>query len=237
MLTLILAESSIETVPGQLTRHPSVIAHAQRKRKRPSSLILDRTYHHSAMKTLEAREPARNLAKRGRPDITFHVLLQALGSPLNREGLLRVYVHTVDDRVIDVDPRLRLPRNYDRFIGILEQLFEAGRVPPDEPPLLRLRKCTLPSLVKESEASMVVAFSTIGEPMTLDDACSRLARTPAPLTFVGGFAYSHFESSTTDLANHVFSIDREPLDAWIVAGRVVYEFERAIGLPQRRLRS
>ena len=235
-MTLILAESSIERVPDQLTRHPSVIAHAQRRRKNPSSLILDRTYHHSAMKTLEAREPARNLAKRGRPDITFHVLLQALGSPLNREGLLRVYVHTVDDRVIDVDPKLRLPRNYDRFIGVLEQLYETGRVPPDEPPLLRLRKCTLPSLVRESAASMTVAFSTVGEPLTVKDACSRLAETPAPLTLIGGFAHSHFEPSTTDLANNVFSIDREPLDAWVVAGRVIYEYECAIGLPERRLR-
>jgi len=234
-LTLILAESSIEKVPKQLAKHPSVIAHARRRRRDPSSLILDRTYHHSAMKTLEGQASTPDMSKRGRPDIAFHVLLQALGSPLNHEGLLRVYIHTVDDKVIDVDPNLRLPRNYDRFIGILEQLYETGSVPPGETPLLRIRKCTLSTLVKESGTSMTVAFSTTGKPVTMKDACSWLAETPAPVVLIGGFPRSHFQQSTTELADRVFSIDRESLEAWIVTGRVIYEYECSIGLPERRL--
>lgn len=237
MLTLILAESSIERMPKQLVGHPSVIADARRRRKAPGSLILDRSHHHSAMRTLERQEFTQDMAKRGRPDIAFHVLLQALGSPLNREGLLRIYVHTVGDDVIDVDPSLRLPRNYDRFIGILEQLYETGSVPPGEPPLLRIRKSTLPSLVKELAASMVVAFSTAGKPLTVESACSMLAETSKPVILIGGFARSHFQQSTTQVTDHIFSIDRESLDAWIVTGRVIYEYERAIGLPERRLQS
>jgi rRNA small subunit pseudouridine methyltransferase Nep1 len=237
MLTLILAESSIERVPKQLTGHPSVIANARRRGKDPGSLILDRSYHHSAMRILERQELAQDVGKRGRPDIAFHVLLQALGSPLNREGLLRIYIHTVNDNVVDVDPSLRLPRNYDRFIGLLEQLYEAGGVPPGESPLLRIRKCTLPSLAKELAASMIVAFSTLGKPLTAKDVCSMLAQTPAPVIIIGGFARSHFQQSTTQLADHIFSVDKEPLDAWIVAARAIYEYECAINLTERRLLS
>jgi len=113
MLTLILAESSIERMPPQLVKHPSVIAHARRKRKEPSSLVLDLSYHHSAIKAAERRDPSEDFLKRGRPDIAFHVLLSALGSPLNLEGLLRTYVHTIEDKVIEVDPQVRVPRNYD----------------------------------------------------------------------------------------------------------------------------
>jgi rRNA small subunit pseudouridine methyltransferase Nep1 len=236
VLTLILAESSIERIPPQLVKHPSVIAHARRKRREPSSLILDRSYHHSAIRAAEGKDPSGDFLKRGRPDITFHVLLQALGSPLNREGLLRTYVHTIEDSVIDVDSRVKLPRNYDRFIGLLEQLYEERSVPQGEQPLLSIRKCALPELVRESGVSTLVAFSTLGKPASVKDACVPIVEADAPAVLIGGFAHSHFSKSTTQLASHLFSIDRESLDAWVVAARVIYQYECGIHLPYRRLR-
>ena len=146
-------------------------------------------------------------------------------------------VHTIDDQVIDMDPRVRLPRNYDRFIGLLEQLYDEKSVPPSEQPLLRIRQCTLPKLVEESGASTVVAFSTLGKPASVKDACVPIVGTDSPAVLIGGFAHSHFHESTMQLANHVFSIDKDPLDAWIVAGRVIYEYECGIHLIQRRLRA
>lgn len=237
VLTLILAESSIERMHPQLVKHPSVVAHARRKNREPSSLILDRSYHHSAIKAAEGRHPSEDFLKRGRPDIAFHVLLQALGSPLNLEGLLKTYVHTIDDQVIEIDQRVRLPRNYDRFIGLLEQLYDEKSVPPDHQPLLRIRGCTLPKLVEESGASTVVAFSTLGKPASVKDACMPIVSADSPAVLIGGFAHSHFHESTVRLANHVFSVDKDPLDAWIVAGRVIYEYECGIRLIQRRLRT
>jgi len=186
---------------------------------------------------LEKQDKSQSFAKRGRPDIAFHVLLQVLGSPLNREGLLRMCVHTVENKLIEIDPSLRLPRNYDRFIGLLEQLYECKTVPPGESPLLRLRECELRRLVEESNASVTVAFSTTGKSLTMQEACSVILRADAPLVLVGGFAHAHFEQSTVQVADHMFSIDREPLDAWVVAARLIYEYERGIGLPQKRLES
>ena len=237
MLSLIIAESSIEQMPSQLVRHPSVIAHARRKSRDPSSLILDRSYHHSAIRAAEAHDPSGKFLKRGRPDIVFHVLLQALGSPLNFEGLLRTYIHTIDDKVIDVDPRTRIPRNYDRFIGLLEQLYIENSVPPGEQSLLRIRKCSLPRLIDELGTSTVVAFSTLGKTASVKDACSLMAKGHAPAVLIGGFAHSHFSQSTLQLANHIFSIDKDPLDAWVVAARIIYEYECGINMPERRLKS
>lgn len=160
-----------------------------------------------------------------------------MGSPLNLEGLLRTYVHTIEDKVIDVDPRVKLPRNYDRFIGLLEQLYEEKSVPPGEQPLLRIRECALSKLVRESGTSTVVAFSTLGKLTSVKDACSPIVKADAPAVLIGGFAHSHFNESTARLASHVFSIDKEPLDACVVAARVIYEYECGIHLPRRRLRS
>ncbi len=236
MLTLVLAESSIERIPERLRKHPSVVAHAKKRGKDPSLLILDRSYHHSAMRTLEDSDPSITSGKHGRPDIAFHVLLQALGCPLSREGLLRTYVHTVEDRVIEIDPAVRLPRNYDRFIGILEQLYEHQRVPLDEHPLLSLRQSALPGLIRELEPSMTLAFSTVGTLKSMRDACSHLLGTGRPVALIGGFARSHFDQSTLRLADRVFSIDKEGLDAWVVAARLVYEYECGLGLPEKRIR-
>jgi rRNA small subunit pseudouridine methyltransferase Nep1 len=148
---------------------------------------------------------------------------------------LRTNVHIIDDNVTDVDPRVKLPRNYERFIGLLEQLYEEKSMPPGEQPLLSIRKCTLLELVRESRVSTVVAFSTIGKPASMKDACVPIVEAHVPAALIGGFAHSHSSESTIQLASHLFSIDREPLDAWVVAARVIYEY--GINLPQIRLRT
>ncbi|MCP8317603.1 MAG: 16S rRNA methyltransferase, partial [archaeon] len=61
-LVLILAESALELIPHELWKHPSVVKHASSKGKKVSEILLDRSYHHSAMLRLKDSE------KRGRPD-------------------------------------------------------------------------------------------------------------------------------------------------------------------------
>ena len=41
MLSLILAESSLELVPTELQNHPSVLAHSQKIEKNPAEILLD----------------------------------------------------------------------------------------------------------------------------------------------------------------------------------------------------
>jgi rRNA small subunit pseudouridine methyltransferase Nep1 len=84
--------------------------------------------------------------RQGRPDIIHLTLLGALGSPLNLEGLLRVYVHTYNNHIITFKPEIRLPRNFNRFIGLMEQLFEKRKVPPEEV-LMTLRGGSLEKLL------------------------------------------------------------------------------------------
>jgi len=48
-----------------------------------------------------------------RPDITHQCLLMLLDSPLNRAGLLQVYVHTAKGVLIEVNPQTRIPRTFN----------------------------------------------------------------------------------------------------------------------------
>jgi len=58
-----------------------------------------------------------------RPDITHQCLLMLLDSPLNRAGLLQVYIHTQKKVLIEVNPQTRIPRTFDRFCGVMVQLL------------------------------------------------------------------------------------------------------------------
>jgi len=232
MLTLIIAESALETIPENLWNHPTIKKLSKTRQRPPNQILLDRSYHHTAMKNLENNE------KRGRPDITHFALLEALGSPLNREKQFATYVHTLSDFTIQINNETRLPRNYNRFTSLMEQLFETHRVPPNknEKPLLTLKQQTLTQLIKEDvKPTRVLALTRAGKPQTLEDTISNLAKTDKACVLIGGFPKGHFTKTTTELADEMVCIDSEMLETWTVVSRTIYEYERALSLPQRRL--
>lgn len=40
-------------------------------------------------------------------------------SPLNRAGLLQVYIHTENNVLIEINPQTRIPRTFKRFAGLM----------------------------------------------------------------------------------------------------------------------
>lgn len=223
VLSLILAESSIELVPNELANHPAIVTWAHRKRKDPRRLILDQTHHHAAILRL-----GRSGAGRGRPDIAHFCLLLALGSPLNLMGQLRCFVHTRDDRTITVSPRARLPRNTERFMSLLEQLYEQSVVPAVGPPLLSLDKGNISKIIKEQNGDVVVALTTHGTPRPMPEVALKLSEHKRPVLLIGAFPEGHFSKTTMELANESYRIDRRRLEAWTVVARAIYDYELAI---------
>jgi rRNA small subunit pseudouridine methyltransferase Nep1 len=222
ILSLILAESSIELVPNELVHHPAILKWAKRKRKDPHSLILDQTYHHSAILRLGHRGSGR-----GRPDIAHLSLLLALGSPLNLSGRLRCYVHTRDNNIIEVDSKARLPRNTDRFTSLLEQLYQERVVPPTGPPLLSIKPGSIGNLIDEISGA-AIALTSKGLPKRMDEVASRLAEHHNPALLVGGFPKGNFSQDTVAKAKESYRIHNQGLEAWTVVARVIYDYERAI---------
>ena len=230
MITFILAESSLEVIPTELRSNPIIIKQARRRGLKPTSMLLDVSIHHQLIHGLADHE------RRGRPDIIHITLLSVLGSPLCKEKLLQVYVHTRDNSVIEVDSSTRLPRVYNRFTGLMSQLFDVGKVPPSsEKPLLKIEKETLASLLKRIAPTSVTLFTRNGEPSTVEDVMSQLSKESKPVIMVGGFPNGHLSEENAKLAQRKVSIDKSMLETWVVASRIIYEYERAIGLPTRRL--
>ena len=224
-MALVLAESSIELVPNEIVGHPSITSMAKRKGKDPHGLVLDQSYHHSALLKLPGSGRGR-----GRPDIAHSTLLAALGSPLNLDGGLECYVHTIDDHVITIDRGARLPKNTDRFSSLLEQLYLESVVPRSGKPLMSIRRQSLKKLLDGISADLVVALTTRGRPMEMREVAVELQRARRPAVLVGGFPVGHFSPQTLQLSSERYRIDRRKLEASTIVSRAIYDYERSIGL-------
>ena len=218
-LTLALVESALQLVPVEIQAHLQVKEYAKRRQKSPGQVLLDRAFHNAAMQRLARIHYKIPPEKMGRPDIVHNTLLQVLETPLNWEGHLRTFVHTQDDYVISINPKIRLPKNYVRFVGLIEQLFDQGQVPRTGDPLLRIEKMSFLELVGKVKPTRVLGLSTLGKPMLLREVAQHASELKDPLVLVGGFPRGHFADNTRKLVNEMFRADRRSLDAWVVAGR------------------
>lgn len=63
-----------------------------------------------------------------RPDIVHDCLKTLLDSPLNKAGLLQIYIHTATNVLIEVNPSLRIPRTYKRFAGLMAELIDKHKI-------------------------------------------------------------------------------------------------------------
>jgi len=224
MINIVLAESALETVPAEIADHPSVKRPAERKGKDPTNTLLDISYHYTAMKDL------KDWDRRGRPDITYVTLLTLLESPLNKEGRLSIYVHTVKDFIISVDPEVKLPRNYTRFEGLMEQLFEVFKVPPKGKPLMTLKRGTLRDLIRVVGPSSTFFLTEDGRKAKIESFAKKVVKEDRPLIVIGGFQRGEFSKENLELADERVSVYKEPLDTWVVAAMVAHELGKALGI-------
>jgi rRNA small subunit pseudouridine methyltransferase Nep1 len=223
-LTLVLAESALELVPDQVKRHPAVANDARRRGREATSILLDRSIHHAAMGKLKEDY------KRGRPDLVHVTLLSLTGTPLFLDGMLKIYVHTFDDVIVELAAGTRIPKNYLRFRNLMEKHL-SERVDTD---LIKIYDRPIDALIRKTiRPDLVIGLSTQGELKAPEEVARRLADTTNPVLLIGGFPHGHFGDRTTRVLNEVARIHEMPLDAHVVAARIAYEVEKANEMSSR----
>ena len=230
MLNIILLECALELVPSEISSLKQIQKHATRRGKKSTELLLDQTHHGQAMTKLTDSE------RRGRPDITFLSLMSILETPLCKEGLLGVYLHLQDGRIVEVRSDVRLPRNYDRFVGLMEQLLLSGRVPPNGESLLQIIKQPLDHLMADLKAEQTILATEKGEMTTINGLSNLMPTDPSKAVIVGVGAFPHgdFSESTTSLFDIKLEFDREVMMAWHVCSEVVWIYSQNIGIIEKR---
>lgn len=223
-LVVVLLEAALETVPPSIADHPAVVKTASRRGKRPTEILLDASLHYHAMRRL----PKAN--KRGRPDIVHISLLEVLESPLCKRGYLKVAVHTVEGHALFVDPLTRLPKNYNRFVGLMEQLFKSGQVPPGtSKPLMYLKTMKLEDLLRDLPANGMILLDEKCEYKPIHTIVDYALKEKLAIG-IGAFPRGDFEDATRQQATYCYSIYEEPLATHVVVSRVISAAEKFYGL-------
>jgi rRNA small subunit pseudouridine methyltransferase Nep1 len=164
--------------------------------------------------------------KRGRPDLIHFCLLEACSIPLYFENKIRVFVHTIDNKVIFVGKDVRLPKSYHRFVGLIEKLYSTDKIEENNKKLLEIKEMDFESLIKEinpkktlglSRKGLVSSYQKVAQEIH-DDTC----------VVIGGFSKGHFSDMIKKHFDRTVSVDRNPLEAHIIISRLLYEYEKRI---------
>jgi len=215
LLNLVLAESALELVPKEIRRSPAVVSDSRRRGVDASRILLDRSFHHSAMSRLKDSE------KRGRPDLVHVALLSATGTPFFLDGLVKVFVHTYDDVILDIAPKTRIPKNYLRFRGLMEEAL--GERP--QKGLIKVYPMRVKELARKLTAGPVLGLSVQGRSTTVEQLARTIVTAREPLVIVGGFPHGHFSEETLSALDQLVRIHAKPLEAHVVISRLLYEVE------------
>jgi len=217
LLTLILAEAELERIPSSIQHHPQIKSYAKKKNQPVTDLVLDASYHHAAMKKLP------DWTRRGRPDIVHRCALFALDSLANKNGCLQFYIHTRNDHVIWINPETRLPRQYHRFIGLIEQLMKKKQIISSNEVLLTYEQKTLKELLTNNlhdcfllweKGKMTSLFQTFEQKKDID------------LTFViGGFPHGDFHQAT-NIINQKIAVEQDSITASYLLAKTICTFEQ-----------
>lgn len=165
------------------------------------------------------------LAKTGRdiadarPDITHQCLLTLLDSPLNKAGLLQVYIHTTKGVLIEVNPHVRIPRTFKRFSGLMVQLLHKLSIRGVNGPEKLLKVIKNPVSDHLPVNTMKITLSGDAPTVRLSRYLPTLPETHSIAVFVGAMARGR-----DDFADHVvdqkISISDYPLSASVACGKL-----------------
>src|SRR5688572_4267091 len=160
--------------------------------------------------------------RRGRPDILHYCLLVLLESPLNKEGRLKVLIHTRNGELVNIRADTRLPRGEARFQGLLSKVLRDG-ASQDKQPLLWGDGPRSPAQVLAECKGPVVRLDGAGEAMAPAELAKRAQ--DGELTLVlGAFPAGGFSADWMKAAPVAASIFPQALNAWAVAGEMVAAF-------------
>ncbi|XP_050070977.1 ribosomal RNA small subunit methyltransferase NEP1 [Anopheles maculipalpis] len=161
-----------------------------------------------------------------RPDITHQSLLMLMDSPLNRAGLLQVFVKTEKNMLIEIDPQTRIPRTFKRFAGLMVQLLHkfSIKAADTQKKLMRIVKNPITNHLPVGCRKLAMSFSAT----QVKNAKELVPEQNEPITIViGAFAHGNLNLDYTEGS---VSISNYPLSAALTCTKICSAFEEAWGI-------
>jgi len=139
---------------------------------------------------------------------------------------IKIYVHTIDDKVIFIGDNVRLPKSFHRFAGLMEKLYQEKVIEAGNTKLLELKEMNFSQLVEFIHPKKILALSTEGKSSSYQNVVSEL--TSDTCLVIGGFQKGHFSESIINQIHQSYKVEDRSLEAHIVLGRILYEYEKTI---------
>eukprot|EP01064_Diplonema_japonicum_P026609 TRINITY_DN38083_c0_g1_i1.p1 TRINITY_DN38083_c0_g1~~TRINITY_DN38083_c0_g1_i1.p1 ORF type:complete len:238 (+),score=38.99 TRINITY_DN38083_c0_g1_i1:33-716(+) len=157
-----------------------------------------------------------------RPDIPHQCLMTLLDSPLNRAGLLQLFLCTEDGVLIEVDPRTRAPRTMRQFQRFVIQLLHKFKIRADGANQTLFKVIKKPVTMHLPANCKKIGTSKEGEKVDIFEYVKDLP-SDGPTCFVfGGLARGHVN---VDYITDTISFSPHPLSASVALGKLLDAFE------------
>ncbi|GLH01265.1 hypothetical protein R5R35_007028 [Gryllus longicercus] len=160
-----------------------------------------------------------------RPDITHQCLLMLMDSPLNRAGLLQVYIHTEKNILIEINPQTRIPRTFKRFAGLMVQLLHRFNVRASDANMKLLKVIKNP--ITDHLPVGCKKYGTSFSSTKLINPRELVSTEDPVVVIVGAMAHGKVD---VDYVEETFSLSNYPLSAALTCTKLCSAFEDVWGI-------
>ena len=171
-----------------------------------------------------------------RPDILHQELLALLDSPLNKAGLLKLYIQTSKRVLIDVNPSIRIPRTYKRFAGLMVQLLHKMKIKASSESTTLLKVIKNPFSQYLPPGTRCYGMScqgTLYSPIAMAKALVPAVpddNTPPTCFIVGAMSTGHITVEDHPYIESMMSISEYPLSGAAALSRIASGIEQYWGI-------
>ncbi|CAG8558793.1 17343_t:CDS:2 [Funneliformis caledonium] len=159
-----------------------------------------------------------------RPDITHQKL-----TPLNKAGLMQIYIHTVNGVLIEVSPHVRIPRTFKRFSGLMVQLLHklCIRSADGNEKLLRVIKNPITNYLPTNCVKLTLSYDA--QPVRLSQYLPTLPSDHSICVVVGAMAHGN-DDFADNWIDEKIGISQYPLSAAVACSKFCCELESFWGI-------
>jgi rRNA small subunit pseudouridine methyltransferase Nep1 len=151
-----------------------------------------------------------------------------MDSPLNKAGLLQVYIRTRNNILIEVNPKCRIPRTYNRFEGLFSVLLKKLSIRAKDSSEVLLRVVKNPVTNYLPEGSYIISFNEKSRLVNKDEFAYNCTKSfQHNVVVIGAISKGDVEINY----NHdSVSISSYPLSAGVVCSKICDSFEKVLGV-------
>ena len=171
-----------------------------------------------------------------RPDILHQELLALMDSPLNKAGLLKIYISTQKKVLIDIHPATRIPRTYKRFAGLMVQLLHKLKIKSGTDRTMLLKVIKNPFSQYLPAGTRCFGMSSQGTLYSPNRLASALlpqdySSKAAPTCFVvGAMSTGHVQLEDHPYMEQMISVSEYPLSGAAALSRIASGIENYWGI-------